>query len=100
MTKKYNVAIVGATGAVGKMMIRVLLERKFPINKLYLLASKSSEGKKIIIDNNSYQVESLDGFDFTDTDIALFSAGGNVSEKYANTATKKKYNSNRQYVIF
>ena len=89
MTKKYNVAIVGATGAVGKMMIRVLLERKFPINKLYLLASKSSEGKKIIIDNNSYQVESLDGFDFTDTDIALFSAGGNVSEKYANTATKK-----------
>lgn len=89
MTKKYNVAIVGATGAVGKMMIKVLLERKFPFNKLYLLASKSSEGKEITIANNSYIVESLDGFDFNDTDIALFSAGGNISEKYAIEATKK-----------
>ena len=89
MAKKYNVAIVGATGAVGKMMIKVLLERKFPFNKLYLLASKSSEGKEITIANNSYIVESLDGFDFHDTDIALFSAGGNISEKYAIEATKK-----------
>ena len=48
MTKKYNIAIVGATGAVGQMMIQVLLERKFPINELYLLASNKSDGKKLI----------------------------------------------------
>ena len=59
-----------------------------------MLASKSSEGKEITIANNSYIVESLDGFNFNDTDIALFSAGGNISEKYAIEATKK-YNSNR-----
>ena len=51
MTKKYNIAIVGATGAVGQMMIQVLLERKFPINELYLLASEKSDGKKINILN-------------------------------------------------
>ena len=54
MAKKYNIAVVGATGAVGNMMIKVLLERKFPFNKLYLLASKSSEGKKITVNNNDY----------------------------------------------
>ena len=48
MSKKYNIAVVGATGAVGQMMIQILLERKFPVKKLDLLASKNSEGKKKI----------------------------------------------------
>ena len=89
MTKKYNIAIVGATGAVGQMMIQVLLERKFPINELYLLASNKSDGKKINILNKEFTVKALDGFDFSGIDIALFSAGSNISEKYAKEATNK-----------
>ena len=88
MSKKYNIAVVGATGAVGKMMIQILLERNFPIKKLYLLASKKSEGKKLKINGEEYLITSLEDFDFKDTDIALFSAGGEISKKYASVATK------------
>ena len=89
MSKKYNIAVVGATGAVGKMMIQILLERNFPIKKLYLLASKKSEGKKLKINGEEHLITSLDDFDFKDTDIALFSAGAEISKKYASVATKK-----------
>ena len=88
MSKKYNIAVIGATGAVGKMMIQILLERNFPIKKLYLLASKKSEGKKLKINGEEYLITSLDDFDFKDTDIALFSAGSEISKKYASVATK------------
>ena len=88
VSKKYNIAVVGATGAVGQMMIKILMERKFPVNNLYPLASKKSEGKTITINNHNYQVSSLDEFDFKKVDIALFSAGGDISEKYAKIATK------------
>tara|TARA_Y200000002_G_C22673533_1_gene661110 strand:+ start:1304 stop:2326 length:1023 start_codon:yes stop_codon:yes gene_type:complete len=88
MSKKYNIAVVGATGAVGQMMIQILLERKFPVKKLDLLASKNSEGKKINISGNNFKVKSLDNFDFQETDIALFSAGAAISKKYASHATK------------
>jgi len=88
VSKKYNIAVVGATGAVGQMMIKILMERKFPVNNLYPLASKKSEGKTITIKNYNYQVSSLDEFDFKKVDIALFSAGGDISEKYAKIATK------------
>ena len=88
MNKKYNIAIVGATGAVGQMMIKILMERKFPINNLYLLASNKSDGKIIKIDGIDYKVKSLDDFDFKKVDIAMFSAGSHVSEKYASIATK------------
>jgi len=89
MTKKYNVAVVGATGAVGMMMTQVLLEKNFPIDNLYLLASKKSSGKKMNISNREFTVESLDGFNFSNVDIALFSAGSDISEKYAKEATNK-----------
>ena len=88
MSKKYNIAVVGATGAVGQMMIQILLERKFPIKNLDLLASKNSAGKKINISGNNYEVKSLDDFNFHETDIALFSAGAEISKKYASYATK------------
>ena len=88
MSKKYNIAVVGATGAVGQMMIQILLERKFPIKNLDLLASKNSVGKRINISGNNYAVKSLDDFDFHQTDIALFSAGAEISKKYASYATK------------
>ena len=65
MSKKYNIAIVGATGAVGQMMLKILMERKFPINNLHLLASKKSKGKTItinncdlLIDNNNLSISS------------------------------------------
>ena len=88
MQKKYNIAIIGATGAVGQMMIQILLERNFPINNLYLLASEKSDGKKISVNGKDFTVEVLDGFDFNGVDIAMFSAGADVSKKYANLATK------------
>ena len=88
MSKKYNIAVVGATGAVGQMMIQILLERKFPIKNLDLLASKNSAWKRINISGNNYEVKSLDDFDFHETDIALFSAGAEISKKYASYATK------------
>ena len=89
MTKKYNIAVVGATGAVGMMMTQVLLEKNFPIDNLYLLASNKSAGKKMNILNQEFTVESLDGFNFSNVDIALFSAGSDISEKYAKEATNK-----------
>ena len=78
-----NVAIVGATGAVGETMLRILVERKFPIGNLHLLASERSAGEKIEFGAKKIVVEDLATFDPTGIDIALFSAGGSVSKEYA-----------------
>ncbi len=83
MSKKYNVAVVGATGAVGEVMLSILKERKFPIDKIYALASSRSVNKTVQYGGRTLIVEDLDKFDFKQVDIALFSAGGSVSEKYA-----------------
>jgi len=78
-----NVAIVGATGAVGETMLRILVERKFPIGNLHLLASERSAGEKIEFGAKKIVVEDLATFDPAGIDIALFSAGGGVSKQYA-----------------
>ena len=83
MTKKYNVAIVGATGAVGEAMISILEERKFPVDRVYALASERSVGKRISFNGRSLIVEDLAKFDFSKAYIGLFSAGSSLSEKYA-----------------
>ena len=86
MTEKsrlYNVAIVGATGAVGETLLEVLEERKFPIDKLYLLASERSAGTSKKFKGKSIRVENLADFDFTQVSIGLFSAGGSISAEYA-----------------
>ena len=83
MSKKYDVAIVGATGAVGEALISILDERNFPINNLYPLASKRSAGSKVKCQSKSWVVEDLDSFDFSKVQIGLFSAGGDISAKYA-----------------
>src|SRR5690554_6168636 len=83
MSKKYNVAVVGATGAVGKTMIRILEERKFPVDNLYLLASERSAGDTISFNSKQYTVENLADFDFSQAQIALFSPGASVSAEYA-----------------
>ena len=85
---KYNVAIVGATGLVGGTFIKVLQEYNFPINQLKLLASKKSIGIQIEAFNQVYKVEALTESSFENMDIALFSAGGDVSKIYAPYAAK------------
>ena len=83
MTKKINVAVVGATGAVGETMIRVLEERNFPVDRLYPLASSRSVGKRVEFRGDWLSVSDLADFDFSQVKIALFSAGGSVSAEYA-----------------
>jgi aspartate-semialdehyde dehydrogenase len=83
MSKKLNVAVVGATGAVGETILTVLQERQFPIAKLYPLASHRSAGKPVLFHGRTQDVGDLASFDFTQADIALFSAGGSVSKEYA-----------------
>ncbi|MDO4593785.1 MAG: aspartate-semialdehyde dehydrogenase [Tissierellia bacterium] len=86
-----NVAVVGATGAVGRKMLEVLEERNFPIDNLKLLASERSAGLKINYNEKEYVVERLDENSFDeDVDMAIFSAGGAVSEKFAPIAAKKR----------
>ena len=83
MSRTFDVAIMGATGAVGQAMIEILQERKFPVGKLYLLASERSAGKRIQFNGKSVVVENLVDFDFSQVQIGLFSAGGNLSGEYA-----------------
>ena len=83
MSKGWRVAVLGATGRVGDTMITVLEERDFPVGELYPLASNRSLGKSVKFKGKSYPVIDVDGFDFSKADIGLFSAGAEVSEKYA-----------------
>lgn len=88
--KKYNIAVVGATGLVGRTILRVLEEKKFPINNIYFLSSKKSAGSTISFNGQSYIVEELNEKSFDKPiDIALFVAGGHVSEKYVPIAVEK-----------
>ena len=80
---KYNTAIVGATGAVGEQMREVLEERKFPVGEMRLLASERSAGQFLEFDGRQHRVDVLNENSFEGIDIALFSAGGTVSAKYA-----------------
>ncbi|MEQ8408660.1 MAG: aspartate-semialdehyde dehydrogenase [Gammaproteobacteria bacterium] len=79
----YDVAVVGATGAVGEAMLSILEERKFPVNNLYPLASERSAGTKVMFNNKQVMVGNLAEFDFSKAQIGLFSAGGSVSAEYA-----------------
>jgi aspartate-semialdehyde dehydrogenase len=81
--EQYNVAVVGATGAVGEQMREVLEERHFPVGELRLLASERSAGQFLPFQNKQIRVEILNEDSFADIDIGLFSAGGAVSAKYA-----------------
>jgi aspartate-semialdehyde dehydrogenase len=83
MTKKYDVAVVGATGAVGESMLEILAERKFPVANVYALASERSVGKKVDFGNRGLVVGDLADFDFSRAQIGLFSAGGSISEEFA-----------------
>lgn len=83
MRKKLNLAVVGATGVVGRAIIEILEQRKFPVGDMHLLASHRSAGELIDFNQKPIMVEMLETFDFSKVDVALFSAGSAVSQKYA-----------------
>ena len=86
--RTFSVAVVGATGAVGNEMIRILAERNFPVGQMKLLASVRSLGKSLEYRGKSIHVEVLDENSFTGVQIGLFSAGGSISEKFAPIAAR------------
>lgn len=88
MNKHPHVAVIGATGAVGIEMIKVLEKRKFPVGKLTLLASARSVGKQLKFNGTDITVTELTKDSFTGIDIALFSAGGSISKEFAPIAVK------------
>ena len=90
MSRVYNIAVVGATGAVGEEIFRILEEQNFPVGNLLPLASARSAGEIIKFRGNEYRVEELteDVFEGRDIDIAFFSAGGSISAKYAQYAVE------------
>ena len=83
MSKKFDVAVVGATGAVGESMLEILAERKFPVGTVHALASERSVGKTVAFGNRELRVSDLAEFDFSQAQIGLFSAGGSISAEFA-----------------
>ena len=83
MSKQYKVAVVGATGAVGEVMLSILAERKFPVSEVVALASERSAGGSVKFGEQDIVVRDLATFDPAGVDIALFSAGGGISKEYA-----------------
>ena len=80
MSKTFDVAVVGATGAVGETMLSILAERKFPVGEVYALASARSVGKRVEFGDKLLTVQDLADFDFSRVQIGLFSAGASISE--------------------
>jgi len=87
-SRLFNIAIVGATGAVGETLLEVLEERNFPVDKLYLLASERSAGTTKTFKGKTVRVTNLADFDFSQVHIGLFSAGGSISAEYAPIAAE------------
>ena len=83
MSHQFDIAVLGATGAVGEAIISILEERQFPVGKLYPLASQRSQGQTVVFKNKSLLVEDASHFDFSKVQIALFSAGAKVSAIFA-----------------
>ncbi|MDR0774358.1 MAG: aspartate-semialdehyde dehydrogenase, partial [Rickettsia sp.] len=82
MTKQYNIAVIGASGNVGRETLEILFERGFPINKLYAVASSESTGKEVSFGKDSIKIFDMDSVDFSKIDIAFFAAGSEISMKY------------------
>jgi len=83
-----NIAIVGATGNVGRKMLEVLEQKKFPVDQLYLVASSRSVGQKIIFNGKEHEIYNLETYDFSKAEITFFAAGGKIAEQYAEKAAK------------
>jgi len=87
--RKYHTAIVGATGLVGQEFIKILEQRDFPMSSVHLLASGRSAGKKMFVNHNEIEVQELSPHSFDSVDIALFSAGGEVSKQFSPIAASR-----------
>ena len=79
----YNIAVVGATGAVGKEMLNILAERSFPVGEVHAVASRRSLGQEVSFGDRNLKCQDLEQFDFSKVDICLMSAGGTISEKWS-----------------
>ena len=79
----YKVAIVGATGNVGRELLNILDERGFPVDEVVPIASRRSQGKEVSFGEQTLKIKALDSYDFSDTDIVLMSAGGDLSKEWA-----------------
>ncbi len=88
MSSTYDVAVVGATGAVGEVMLAILAERGFPAGRVYPLASARSAGRTVRFGDRELTIQDLAAFDFSQVDIALFSAGGAISAEHAPRAAE------------
>lgn len=86
MSQQFNVAILGATGLVGRQIIETLADRKFPVEELFLLASDKSAGEEIKFQGKEIEVQDVANFDFSKAHIAIFSAGSEAAEQYAHVA--------------
>ena len=84
----YRVAVVGATGNVGREMLNILAERQFPVDEIVALASRRSLGTEITFGDKTLKTKDLDTFDFTGWDMALFAVGSEATKKYAPAAAK------------
>jgi aspartate-semialdehyde dehydrogenase len=89
LSKDYNVAVVGATGAVGEEMLRILEERSFPVRNLRVIASERSEGRVLKFCGENLKVERLSSASFRGVEIALFSAGAEISKEFSPQAVEK-----------
>ena len=78
-----NIAIVGATGNVGRKMLEVLEQKKISIDQLFLVASPRSAGQKVNFNGKEHEIFNLETYDFSKAEITFFAAGGKISEKYA-----------------
>jgi len=88
MAKQFDVAVVGATGAVGETMLSILAERKFPVRNVYALASERSAGKRVEFGDKQLVVQDLAKFDFSQVQIGIFSPGASISKVYAPKAAE------------
>ncbi len=88
MSQQFNVAVLGATGLVGRQIIETLAERKFPVDKLFLLASERSAGEEIKFQGTEIEVQDVSDFDFSQVHLSIFSAGSKVSALYAPKAAE------------
>lgn len=86
MNKKYNVAVIGATGNVGREVLSSISIRNFPVNQIFAAASSGSEGKAVSFGDETIKVQKIDDLDFSKIDFAFFCAGSKISERYATLA--------------
>ena len=86
---KYSIAVIGATGNVGREILNILENSKVQIEKIFAVASQKSVGKEVFFKNRSVEVKSIEGFDFTDIDFVFFATNTSISKEYVPKASKK-----------